>query len=958
MGADIRITAEDLFHRAADLAVRERVVFLDRVCAGKPALRREVEDLLRFDESSHAFLEKPALQDAARNLARNLATATAQADTLNEDDWRLGPYRIRYQLGKGGMGVVYLALDTRDGREVALKVLPPDSTPDEDRLARFTREGRMLAELRHANIAEIYEQAEYDGKPCIALEYVPGDTLADRLQGGPLPIHDALHYALQIADALNVAHDRHIVHRDLKPANIKITPDGAIKVLDFGLAKHFYGEMERDNEPNTRSQSLTESGMLLGTPAYMSPEQWNGQAVDQRTDLWAFGCLLYEMLAGDPPFEGKTRAETMKAVFAATPDWGALPAGTPLVIQDLLRRCFETTPERRLRNAGQARQMIARATVKTGLAPMLFFKSQAWRIRRHARVIAVALLLLLCVTVAGWRWRVISQTPARKYVAVKPFLGFADAQAGIGFADELRRNLLQITGEVYVAPLMELLQMNLLGAAATDLSLKLGTNLTIEGEVHRIGSQMRIEYRVLNSHRYAVSSGEVEGPGNQLDALQRKVAERVAEDLALTKSSGPRGGGDQLVLKHADATEQYLIAIGELQKDLNRDSVEKPIAILLGLIESEGNSARLQSSLARAYLNKYVFSGDAQWAEMALRACEQAIAQAGDQPESLLVTRGLVYAEFGNFREAARDFKAALAKRPQDWEALSGLARSYGMLGESDQAEHLYFKLIQLWPNYWASHDLLGRFYYKLGRHDRAIASWMQVVKLLPESPTGYNNLATAYLLSGQDARSQEAFQVSIAKDNSQDNIAAYSGLGSLYYYRGQYRQALDLYLRAREIAEQAGIRNGMLFGNLADAYRRLAQMETTPGLVDELSRRAQEAYEQAGAIVQREIGEGISDPQLYASLAEWAVKRGQLTEAQTHIQKAAALDDQDAEVAYAAVLVAHSANQREPALRWLEKAACGGYGAWRLMHDPDLEPLRADHRFQSVLTKCQQTER
>jgi serine/threonine protein kinase len=406
MGSDIRITAEDIFHRAADLAVRERAGYLDRACAGNPALRREVEDLLRFDEVSDAFLEKPALQDAARDLARNLAAAEPLADTLNEEDWTLGPYRIRHQIGKGGMGIVYLARDTRDNRDVALKVLLHDSDPDEDRLARFTREGRMLAELKslkHPNIAEIYEQAEYDGKPCIALEYVPGDTLAERLRQGPLPVSEALQYALQIADALKSAHDQRIVHRDLKPANIKITPEGAIKVLDFGLAKRIYGDMQSGDEHNTRSLSLTESGMLLGTPAYMSPEQWNGQGVDQRSDLWAFGCLLYEMLTGEAPFVGKNRAETMKAVFAASPDWNALPQSTPLVVQNLIRQCFVRNPAARLREAGEAHRLIAEAISLNRFALMLFLKSQFWRLSRRTKQ-AMAWGTITLALVLAWQF--------------------------------------------------------------------------------------------------------------------------------------------------------------------------------------------------------------------------------------------------------------------------------------------------------------------------------------------------------------------------------------------------------------------------------------------------------------------------------------------------------------------------------------------------------------------------
>jgi serine/threonine protein kinase/Tfp pilus assembly protein PilF len=400
VGQEIRQTVEDLFQTVCELSPEDRAAYLDRACSGDDSLRNEIEELLRFHESHETFLEKPALQDAARQMAGQLITAgnrnEAQSDTLREGDWRLGPYRILDQLGKGGMGVVYLAEDTRDGKWVAIKVLPKDVDLDEDRLARFSREGRMLEELKHLkhpNIAEIYEQSEYDGKPCIALEYVPGDTLAERLRQGPVPVTEALQISLQIADALESAHQQLIVHRDLKPANIKITPEGQVKILDFGLAKRFQGTLEADEagDMRTRSLSLTESGMLLGTPAYMSPEQWNGQSIDQRADLWAFGCVLYEMLTGKPPFAGKNRAETMKAAFEANPNWQALPTGTPLIIQGLLLRCFQANPKQRLQSAKEARRSVAKAIAENKFAPLLFLKTRLEKGGRWINAVIAAL---------------------------------------------------------------------------------------------------------------------------------------------------------------------------------------------------------------------------------------------------------------------------------------------------------------------------------------------------------------------------------------------------------------------------------------------------------------------------------------------------------------------------------------------------------------------------------------
>jgi serine/threonine-protein kinase len=255
------------------------------------------------------------------------------------------------------MGEVYRARDTRLGRDVALKVLPESLTAEPDRLARFEREAKLLAALNHPHIAQIYGLEESDGQPALVLELVEGPTLADRIGRGPIPLHEALPIAAQIAEALEAAHQQGIVHRDLKPANVKVRPDGTVKVLDFGLAKAFEPETgTRDaSQSATLSARATQEGVILGTAAYMSPEQARGKSVDKRTDIWAFGAVLYETLTGRRAFVGDDVAETLAAVMKGEPDWSRLPAATPPAVRRLLRRCLERPVERRLRDIGDAR---------------------------------------------------------------------------------------------------------------------------------------------------------------------------------------------------------------------------------------------------------------------------------------------------------------------------------------------------------------------------------------------------------------------------------------------------------------------------------------------------------------------------------------------------------------------------------------------------------------------------
>ena len=273
---------------------------------------------------------------------------------------KISHYSVTEKLGAGGMGEVYRATDTKLNRDVALKILPEAFANDAQRMARFSREAQVLASLNHPNIAAIYGLEEADGIRCLVLELVEGPTLAERIAAGPLPTEEALNIAKQIAEALEAAHEKGIIHRDLKPANVKVTPEGMVKVLDFGLAKALEDDPSSIDisESPTLSVAATQAGVILGTAAYMSPEQARGQAVDKRADIWAFGVVLYEMLTGKRTFQGETISDTLAAVLRAEVDWEAVPAGTPATIRKLLRRCLDKDRKRRLRDIGEARIAI------------------------------------------------------------------------------------------------------------------------------------------------------------------------------------------------------------------------------------------------------------------------------------------------------------------------------------------------------------------------------------------------------------------------------------------------------------------------------------------------------------------------------------------------------------------------------------------------------------------------
>ena len=317
---------------------------------------------------------------------------------------RLGPYEIVGSIGAGGMGEVYRARDSKLGRDVAVKVLLPAVAEDPDRLSRFRREAQILAALNHQNIAHIHGFEDAGPHPALVMELVEGPTLAERLQLGAVPLQEALSIARQTASALEAAHDQGVIHRDLKPANLKVRDDGTVKVLDFGLAKALQDPktsrpQDFVNSPTITSPAMTKEGVILGTAAYMSPEQAKGKPADKRADLWAFGCIVFEMLAGRRPFEGASIAEVLAKVIEREPDWQALPPETPRAIRTLLRRCLEKDPKRRLDSAAAARLEIDDLSA----APDREESVSGPRWRGHLAVVAAAAFVgVLGGSIATW----------------------------------------------------------------------------------------------------------------------------------------------------------------------------------------------------------------------------------------------------------------------------------------------------------------------------------------------------------------------------------------------------------------------------------------------------------------------------------------------------------------------------------------------------------------------------
>src|SRR5262245_38390845 len=321
--------AREILHEALEHPPDRRPAFLDKSCSGHASLRSEVESLLAAYEKAGSFLEEPLL-----------TTAETRGNPRISSGTRLGPYEVKAMIGAGGMGEVYRAHDSRLSRDVAIKILPPSFAADQERLTQFHREARVLASLNHPHIAAIYDVEMCSGTEHLILELVEGDTLQ-----GPFEIAIALDYARQVAEALSAAHAKGIFHRDVKPHNIKITPARLVKLLDFGLA-------------SVEATTNFGSAVVAGTPAYMSPEQLRGESVDKRADIWAFGCVLFEMLSGKSPFRGASLPDTINNVLESEPPWRELPVSTPSKIRELLLQCLKTNRNERLNDIAVAHNIL------------------------------------------------------------------------------------------------------------------------------------------------------------------------------------------------------------------------------------------------------------------------------------------------------------------------------------------------------------------------------------------------------------------------------------------------------------------------------------------------------------------------------------------------------------------------------------------------------------------------
>ena len=730
MNPELWPRVEELFHAALDLSPDARGAFLEKACGEDADLRRHVELLISNDEHAGTLLEKPILADVMAQpetedsfLPTNVVNrASAGSTKPSRIGTRVGTYEFVSLLGAGGMGEVYRAHDTKLRRDVAIKVLPALLANDPSRVSRFQREALTLAALNHPYIGAIYGLEETDNGYALVLELIEGPTLAQRLaKGRTIPIREALSIARQIAEALEAAHEKGIIHRDLKPANIKVTPAGTVKVLDFGLAKALAVE---SHTGLSQVPSGAEDGMMVGTPTYMSPEQARGQPVSKQTDIWALGCVLYEMLTGRPPFHGESVGEVIAEILKSEPDWNLLPADAPPQIRTLLRRCLQKETNRRLKDAGDARieinEAINAVRVATGQDkddPLIIELPKGGYIPviRNAqgtnqsaalaedikpagrRLWATAALACLVVVLAGVGWWRLHPQNAPVPIAVLPLINLNQDPAYDYFADgltgELIRNLSIIDG---LTVRSETSSFTFKGKPqqARDAGKQLEADYLVEGSVLRSGQQLRINVDLVRARDdFPIWSARYDRELTDVFAIQDDISRGVVNNLRLKLGQGRR--------RYETSTEAYDLYLRARALQISHAGDPSPrIPFLEQAIAKDPSFAPAYAGLAVAHLTR---SG-----------------QAGSD----------ALTEVAEMRAAA---EKAIELDPLSAESYDALGAAYAREAQWDQADKSFRRSMELQPGRQESHGYYAMYYLlPLARVDQAIRQLQIAEKSAP----------------------------------------------------------------------------------------------------------------------------------------------------------------------------------------------------------------------------------
>ena len=841
----------------------------------------------------------------------------------------LGHYRIIEQVGAGGMGVVFRAHDDQLDRDVALKILPRVALLGEPARRQFRREALSLARITDPNVTMAFDFGCDSGVDYLVTEYVPGITLDSKLAGGPLSEAEVLNLGKQLASGLEAAHREGVIHRDLKPSNLRVTPDGRLKILDFGLAFLLQTETATDV-----TATLTNSYSIAGTLPYMAPEQVKGHKTDARTDMWAAGAVLYEMGTGKRPFADLTTGGVVAAILQEEPvSPSVLNPKISVGLEKVILRALQKDPKDRYQSAGDLRIDLTNLT--TGI---ILIEAKPPRSLRSWLVIAAFLLAL--VGVGAWWIRHRSRSPnsGGRILAVLPFESVANDPPtnalGLGLTETVTSKLVQASdgARLQLVATRELVAQHI--KTADQARREFGIDLVLEGSLQQSGDQIRITCSLVDPKTHVqLSAKDVTGDVNQIFDLQDRLFDRVLEMLPVVVEPPRRQALRARPDTQPAAYDLYLRGRGYLEEYQNFDNIQSAITQFERAIDVDHNYAPAYAAMGVAYtIGLQQKNQGKDWLEKARKNCQQALAVTPQLAEGHTCL-GNVYFSTGRYDDAVKEFERSLDLDRSSDETLRLLAAAYQKTGNTSASEEAFRKAVALRPNYWGVHNAFGTFYYNQARYEDAAEEFRKAIQLAPLNYRAYSNLGGVYLLL---ARYKEAVDLLKQSNELRPSFESYGNLGAAYFYMGRYHDSAENLQQALKIDDK----DWLNWGNLGDTLYQIPARR----------QEALSAYRKAIDLARLRLELNPRDSFTLAFTGDYYAMIDLEQQAREHMARALQIAPTDAEVLFrAAVLYNHFGNT-DKTLDFLSKSASAGYSRTVIRDTPDFSHLKTEPRFRALV--------
>jgi serine/threonine protein kinase/tetratricopeptide (TPR) repeat protein len=899
--------AKDIFEMALKRYGSEREEFIRHACAGDDAVRDQVWTFIKGHEAAGSTVLERTRGDSDRMqrfLPGNLIAKR---------------FRIVSFIGHGGMGEVYEAEDLELNDRVALKTIRTAIANSARAMARFRQEIQLARKVTHPNVCRVFDlftTEETIGTPPIAfltMEFLKGETLLEMIHGqGKLKPEQARPIAEQLCAGLGAAHAAGIIHRDFKSSNIMLVSDADRRpravVTDFGLARNLM--------PNNASrEQLTQTGNVVGTPAYMAPEQLEGGAITPATDVYALGVVLYEMLTGSRP-------PTVRTPLTGTNNGKRTPAYWDTTIS----RCLEHDPEKRFQSAGEVADAL-RHPPRAQHSSLWYSVKIGW--------IGVLILFVIFLAFLFIRNRGSARIPAEKHIAVLPLRNITNDPANDAFSEGLSETLTsklsqmqQFQKAFWVVPASDVRRMS----NADAVYRALDASLVITGSIQKIGATLRLTLNLVDAaSRRVLASRQVDAGPNELAALQDRVWERVADMLNVQLRPEQRARLLADGTRVPGAFEYHGQGLGYLQRRTAED-FDRAIDLFSKALTIDPSYAAAYASLAEAYSKKYSLTQDARLIPLVKLNVQKAL-RLNDGLASVHLAAGVMYYQTGNRDDAVRELRRTLQLDPNAADAYYWLGRSLDDMGRTSEAEAAYRTLINQRPAYWNGYSGLAYLYYRHGEYAKAVPPYQTIIELAPDLPLGYENLGGVYVQLG---RYDDAIAVLEKSISLKPTSPAYSNLATCYFARRRYLEAVPLLQKAVALNKK----DHRIWRNLGDALSLAGD-----------STNSREAYAEAARLVKSQIEVEPRSPSLWIRLALYSAKMGLVDKARSSAVRALMLSGADADTQFNAALVYAVLNDETQAIEHLKTALDRGYSVAQITNSPELDKLRSRPRYQSVVS-------